>query len=44
MEAEDANMENMQEFLLLPSNSQEHEVQTNFNQRLLVHEKKTGGK
>ncbi|KAB2055168.1 hypothetical protein ES319_A11G017300v1 [Gossypium barbadense] len=42
MEAEDANMENMQEFLLLPSNSQEHEVQTNFNQRLLVHEKKTG--
>ncbi|TYJ07619.1 hypothetical protein E1A91_A11G017800v1 [Gossypium mustelinum] len=42
MEAEDANMGNMQEFLLLPSNSQEHEVQTNFNQRLLVHEKKTG--
>ncbi|MBA0831125.1 hypothetical protein Goarm_015610 [Gossypium armourianum] len=42
MEAEDANMENMQEFLLLPSNSQKHEVQMNFNQRLLVHEKKTG--
>ncbi|MBA0768739.1 hypothetical protein Gotri_017519 [Gossypium trilobum] len=42
MEAEDANMESMQEFLLLPSNSQKHEVQMNFNQRLLVHEKKTG--
>ncbi|KAA3475930.1 two-component response regulator-like APRR5 isoform X1 [Gossypium australe] len=42
MEAEVANMENIQEFLLLPSNSQTQEVQTNFNQRPLVHEKKTG--
>ncbi|XP_052480396.1 two-component response regulator-like APRR5 isoform X2 [Gossypium raimondii] len=42
VEAEDANMENMQEFLLLPSNSQKHEVQMDFNQRLLVHEKETG--
>ena len=43
MEAESAHMENMQE-LSLPSESQKHEVHANFNQKLLMHEMKTGGK
>ncbi|XWS48655.1 hypothetical protein CRYUN_Cryun13aG0094800 [Craigia yunnanensis] len=41
MEAESAHMENMQE-LSLPSESQKHEVQANFNQKLLMLEMKTG--
>ena len=51
MEAETgAHMENMQEFShltkgkSLPSELQKHKVHASFNQKLLMHEIKTGGK